>query len=212
MPWRRKAPGHQQPLYSIFVLVFGHFRFSEFRLYWWIRFLDCVKCPSFFYQLQGFSRPPRRHELSCALDRLGEKIGIKILNIGVGTREMVSAGPEKTLEPFISTILCLAFAWEAIFDVLWWGRAWQRLPLKSRRAAAWVVNFMSTWSRLRLVCGRPGGRPLRWWSIFVSLVCMVYIFGRSGYVQGHIVDSHVRYRLVLWLWIWRLWISGQVHG
>ena len=141
---------------------------------------------------------------------VGDKDGHKILNIGAGTREMVSTEPDKTLEPFVSTFLCLALAWEASFDVLWWGRAWQHLPLKSRRAAG-VVDFINTWSRSRLVCGRPGGRPLRWWS-FMSLACMVYIFGRSGHVQGHIVDSYVRYRLVLWLWIWRLWISGQAHG
>ena len=96
---------------------------------------------------------------------VGDKDGHKILNIGAGTREMVSAGPDKTLEPFVSTFLCLALAWETLLDVLWWGRAWQRLPLKSRRAAG-VVDFINTWSRSRLVCGRPVGRPLRWWSIF----------------------------------------------
>ena len=106
------------------------------------------------------------------LGSVGEKIGIKILNIGAGTWEMVSAGLDKTLEPFVSTFLCPALAWEALFDVLWWGRAWQRLPLKSRRAAG-VADFINTLSLSRLVCGLPGGRPLRWWSIF-------YVFGLYG--------------------------------
>ena len=35
-----------------YVLVFGHCRLFEFRLYWRIRVLDSVKCP-IFYQLQG---------------------------------------------------------------------------------------------------------------------------------------------------------------
>ena len=129
MPWRLTAPGHQQPWYSIFVLVFGHFRFSEFRLYWWIRVLDSVKCPSFFTNYKAFSATKTPWVELC-LGSVGEKIGIKILNIGAGTRELVSAGPDKTLEPFVSTFLCLALAWEALFDVLLWGRAWQRLPLK----------------------------------------------------------------------------------
>ena len=171
MPWRLTAPGHQQPWYSIFVLVFGHFRFSEFRLYWWIRVLDSVKCPSFLTNYKAFSATKAPWVELC-LGSVGEKDGHKILNIGAGTREMVSAGPDKTLEPFVSAFLCLALAWEALFDVLLWGRAWQRLPLKSRRAAG-VVDFMNTWSRSRLVCGRPGGRPLRWWSIF-------YVFGLYG--------------------------------
>ena len=211
MPWRLTAPGHQQPWYSIFVLVFGHFRFSEFRLYWWIRVLDSVKCPSFLTNYKAFSATKTPWVELC-LGSVGEKDGIKILNIGAGTREMVSAGPDKTLEPFVSTFLCLALAWEALFDVLLWGWAWQPLPLKLRRAAG-VVDFINTWSRSRLVCyvvGRADG-PCVGGLSFMSLACMVYIFGRSGHVQGHIVDSHVHYRLVLWLWIWRLWISGQAH-
>ena len=111
MPWRLTAPGHQQPWYSIFVLVFGHFRFSEFRLYWWIRVLDSVKCPSFLTNYKAFSATKTPWVELC-FGSVGEKIGIKILNIGAGTREMVSAGPDKTLEPF-KTAFC---AW------LWPGR------------------------------------------------------------------------------------------
>ena len=80
MPWRLTAPGYQQPWYSIFVLVFGHFRFSEFRLYWWIRVLDSVKCPSFFYQLQGILG--HQDAMSWVVLRVvGDKDGHKILNI-----------------------------------------------------------------------------------------------------------------------------------
>ena len=79
MPWRLTAPGHHQPWYSIFVLVFGHFRFSEFRLYWWIRVLDSVKCPSFLTNYKAFSATKTPWVELC-FGSVGEKIGIKILN------------------------------------------------------------------------------------------------------------------------------------
>ena len=79
MPWRLTAPGHQQPWYSIFVLVFGHFRFSEFRLYWWIRVLDSVKCPSYLTNYKAFSATKTPWVELC-LGSVGEKDGHKILN------------------------------------------------------------------------------------------------------------------------------------
>ena len=79
VPWLRKAPGHQQPWYSIFVLVFGHFRFSEFRLYWWIRVLDSVKCPSYLTNYKAFSATETPWVELC-LGSVGGKDGIKILN------------------------------------------------------------------------------------------------------------------------------------
>ena len=79
MPWRLTAPGHQQPWYSIFVLVFGHFRFSEFRLYWWIRVLDSVKCPSYLTNYKAFSATKTPWVELC-LGSVGGKDGIKILN------------------------------------------------------------------------------------------------------------------------------------
>ena len=170
MPWRRKAPGHQQPWYSICPCVWS------FPFIWVSIVLDScsdnVKCPIFFLTKAFLATKTPWVEL--CFGSVGEKIGIIIFNIGAGTQDMVSARQDQTLEPFVSTFLWLALAWMALFDSLWWGPAWQRLPLKSRRAAARVVDFISAWSRSRLVCGRPGGRPLRWWSIFMSLACMVY--------------------------------------
>ena len=153
----------------------GHFRFSEFRLYWWIRVLDSVKCPSFFTNYKAFSATKTPWVELC-IGSVGEKDSHKILIIGAGTREMVSAGPDKTLEPFVSAFLCLALAWEALFDVFLWGRAWQRLPLKSRRAAG-VVEFINTWSRSRLVCALVVYLLCLWpvWciSLVLKVMCVV---------------------------------------
>ena len=62
-----------------YVFVFGHFRLFEFRVYWRIHALDSVKCPSFFYQLQGFVG--HQDAMSwVVLWSVGEKNGLKILN------------------------------------------------------------------------------------------------------------------------------------
>ena len=75
------APQRRQVINSHgiqYVLVSGHFRLFEFRLYW-IRVLDSVKCPSFFYQLQGFLG--HQDAMSWVVLRIvGDKDGHKILN------------------------------------------------------------------------------------------------------------------------------------
>ena len=103
-PWRQVINSHGIQ----YVLVLGHFRLFEFRLYWRIRVLDSIKCPIFLL-ITRLPRQPRRHEMGCASGLLGKRNGLKILNIGAGTREMVLAVPDKTLEPFVS--VCCAWFW-----------------------------------------------------------------------------------------------------
>ena len=55
------------------------FPFSEFQLYWWIRVLDSVKCPSFFTNYKAFSATKTPWVELC-LGSVGEKDGHKILN------------------------------------------------------------------------------------------------------------------------------------
>ena len=55
------------------------FPFSEFRLYWWIRVLDSVKCPSFLTNYKAFSATKTPWVELC-LGSVGEKEGHKILN------------------------------------------------------------------------------------------------------------------------------------